>query len=110
MGLLHLRNMNGKMNQQPTEQDIAEFLIHNKEIILKDIKADCIKFLEREKLFTGVFKLAFDRAFHEFVVSSIKEILLKHYFAHAEIHDIISAHMIKKYTGDYFFDKSKYIE
>lgn len=92
-----------------TEDDILQFLLLNKEQILEDIKPDCIKFFERRSLFQGVFVIPFYKAFDEFIFNSIKEIILKHYLQHHLVHGIIFPDNIKKYTGDYFFDRRKYV-
>lgn len=92
------------------EYDVYEFLADNYSEIHKDIKPAGKEFLERAHLFTGVFKIAFDRAFEEFILSSIKEHLAQHFkLTFEESECMLDINVIKIITGELFFDRSQYV-
>lgn len=89
--------------------DVLEFLVLNKDEILKDIRPEIRRFLASESLFNGVFRLAYDLALEEFILSTLRFYLAKHFNLQFEqISIIITVESLKKYTKDLFFNKENY--
>lgn len=98
--------------------DLASFILYNKEQLRDDIKNNVAKFIARETIFDGLFKLVFDKELEKFIVNELKDVLRKTYgnyvynvqisYKNDTIEDI-NSQFVKKLTQQYFFDKSYYI-
>lgn len=90
--------------------DILEFVVNNKEVIRNDMKQYASNFLENEKYFNGLFYIAYINAFEEFIISILREVLIKHNLPMDQIYSIIDKPFLDEWLDDYFFDRQFYKE
>lgn len=90
---------------------ISEFL-DNKEELLEQFKPEVRKFLVKKGFFTGPFKIAYEKAFDELIVSLIKKELVNHFpkFSPEDILILTDVDFLKMVTDGYLFDQENYAE
>lgn len=89
--------------------DLVDFLVYNKETIKLDIMNDVKKFLQHEKMFKGIYLIAYNDAYKEFVTSLVKVKLNEHFPLQLElITVIIDTPFLQELIGENFYDKALY--
>lgn len=83
--------------------EAIEFIILNKEVLRKDLKEDVNRFLKNKRYFKGVFLLAFEKAFKNYVIKLLREKLTIDLSLDTECAIMISRDTIEELFGEYFY-------
>jgi len=87
--------------------DLVDFLLYNKETIKSDLLNDVNKFLKHEIMFKGIYLIAFNQAYKEFITSLVRSKLHEHFPLLLEtIAVIIDTHFLEEILGEAFYDKA----
>jgi len=92
--------------------DISEFLIKEKKSLKDKIQPFVKKFLERENIFFGPFRLAFDIEFNNFILKLLKSEVMERFNLNIEeVEIIVDKEFLTMLELDkWYFKKEVYIE